>query len=205
MLYFFTILFMIAIGFMIYFFIKRKWKYGIVAVVFAFAFFMVVGLLPSNTHDDVKKVTQSSTKTSKNSSKVNKNSSNKKSSSSPKEKTSVSNTDEKNFYDDLAILEDSLSGIGVTSISKGQLDYPAAKITLDSSLGEVSKIDTQNSISDINKKIVAMVANDGTKNPQLSYYIGSIKVAENRSILEPSEVKFTSSLKWKNIITPPNI
>lgn len=195
MLYFFTILFMIAIGFMIYFFIKRKWKYGIVAAVFAFAFFMVVGLLPSNTHDDVKKVTQSSTKTSKNSSKVAKNSSNKKPSSSSKEKTSVSNTDEKNFYDDLAILEDSLSGIGVTSISKGQLDYPAAKITLDSSLGEVSKIDAQNSISDINKKIVAMVANDGTKNPQLSYYIGSIKVAENRSILEPSEVKFTSSLK----------
>ena len=59
----------------------------------------------------------------------------------------------------------------------------------------LSKIDAQNSISDINKKIVAMVANDGTKNPQLSYYIGSIKVAENRSILEPSEVKFTSSLK----------
>ncbi|AEU39820.1 hypothetical protein llh_3220 [Lactococcus cremoris subsp. cremoris A76] len=195
MLYFFTILFMISIGFMIYFFIKRKWKYGIVAAVFAFVFFLVVGFLPSNAHDDVKKVTQSSTKTLKNSSKINKNSSNKKSSSSPKEKTSVSNTDEKNFYDDLAILEDSLSGIGVTSISKGQLDYPAAKITLDSSLGEVSKIDAQNSISDINKKIVAMVANDGTKNPQLSYYIGSIKVAENRSILEPSEVKFTSSLK----------
>ncbi|OAZ15943.1 hypothetical protein V425_10825 [Lactococcus lactis RTB018] len=71
----FVVLLLIAIGFMIYFFIKRKWKFGIIALVIAFACYMIVGLLPSNNQHKEKEITQSSTKTSKSLSKTEKSSS----------------------------------------------------------------------------------------------------------------------------------
>lgn len=71
----FVVLLLIAIGFMIYFFIKRKWKFGIIALVIAFACYMIVGSLPSNNQHKEKEIMQSSTKTSKSSSKTEKSSS----------------------------------------------------------------------------------------------------------------------------------
>ncbi|MCU5684060.1 hypothetical protein OCF64_19795 [Bacillus wiedmannii] len=68
--------------------------------------------------------------------------------------------------------------------------FPAFKVNLSADLMQVNTLELKSFINTINKQLIEISVSKGLNNPQISYYIGGTKIGENRSILDPNEVKF---------------
>ena len=88
----------------------------------------------------------------------------------------------------------SLGTTAIDSIDK-DLFYPAANVKLNIVFASYSNMEIKSLVQTLNESLVKIAYSKGEDNPQFHYYISGVEIGENRSIMNPSEVKFNSNLK----------
>lgn len=69
-------------------------------------------------------------------------------------------------------------------------DSGAYYVQLNSVMSSATDNELKSIISSINTQLVETSSSNGNDNPMFKYYIGSLKIGENKSIVDPNTVKF---------------
>jgi len=90
------------------------------------------------------------------------------------------------------ITQDSAGMDIINSITtKGNHAY---EIDFSSAVATVGSTEIKTLVNTVNQHLYKISVENGESNPIFYYYIGGMKIGENRSILAPDEVKFNSNL-----------
>lgn len=105
---------------------------------------------------------------------------------------------ENNYYEAMSsavqTVNTSLGTTAIDSIDK-DLVYPAANVNLNIVFASYSNMEIKSLVQTLNESLVKIAHSKGVDNPQFHYYISGVEIGENRSIMDPSKVKFNSNLK----------
>ena len=105
---------------------------------------------------------------------------------------------ENNFYSAMTsaaqTVNNNLGSTAIDSIDKGYI-YPAVDVQLNIVFASYTNMEIKSLVQTLNENLVKVAIDNGEANPQIKYYISGVSIGENRSILNPSEVKFNSNLK----------
>lgn len=105
---------------------------------------------------------------------------------------------ENDYYDALSsaaqTVNTSLGTNAIDSIDRGY-SYPAANVNLNIVFASYSNMEIKSLVQTLNESLVKIAHSKGVDNPQFHYYISGVEIGENRSIMDPSKVKFNSNLK----------
>ena len=88
----------------------------------------------------------------------------------------------------------SLGTTAIDSIDKGSI-YPVADVKLNIVFASYSNMEIKSLVQTLNESLVKLAHSKGVDYPQFHYYISGVEIGENRSIMDPSKVKFNSNLK----------
>lgn len=88
----------------------------------------------------------------------------------------------------------SLGTTAIDSIDKGSV-YPVADVKLNIVFASYSNMEIKSLVQTLNESLVKLAHSKGEDYPQFHYYISGVEIGENRSIMDPSKVKFNSNLK----------
>ncbi|WP_205288416.1 hypothetical protein [Lactococcus cremoris] len=107
-------------------------------------------------------------------------------------------TEESNFYSAMTsaaqTVNNNLGSTAIDSIDKGSI-YPVLDVQLNIIFASYTNMEIKSLVQTLNESLVQIAINNGQTHPQIKYYISGVSIGENRSILNPSEVKFNSNLK----------
>ena len=105
---------------------------------------------------------------------------------------------ENDYYEALSSAAQTVNtSLGTTAIDSIEKDYvyPSANVKLNIAFASYSNMEIKSLVQTLNENLVKIANSKGENNPQFHYYISGVKIGENRSIMNPSEVKFNSNLK----------
>ncbi|MDU4518830.1 MAG: hypothetical protein E7I97_11675, partial [Lactococcus lactis] len=106
--------------------------------------------------------------------------------------------EESNFYSAMTsaaqTVNNNLGSTAIDSIDKGSI-YPVLDVQLNIIFASYTNMEIKSLVQTLNESLVQISINNGQTHPQIKYYISGVSIGENRSILNPSEVKFNSNLK----------
>ena len=106
--------------------------------------------------------------------------------------------EESNFYSAMTsaaqTVNNNLGSTAIDSIDKGSI-YPVLDVQLNIIFASYTNMEIKSLVQTLNESLVQIAINNGQTHPQIKYYISGVSIGENRSILNPSEVKFNSNLK----------
>ncbi|MDU3960196.1 MAG: hypothetical protein E7H10_09120, partial [Lactococcus lactis] len=91
-------------------------------------------------------------------------------------------------------VNNNLGSTAIDSIDKGSI-YPVLDVQLNIIFASYTNMEIKSLVQTLNESLVQISINNGQTHPQIKYYISGVSIGENRSILNPSEVKFNSNLK----------
>ena len=105
---------------------------------------------------------------------------------------------ENDFYEAMSsaaqTVNENLGDTAIDSIDRGSI-YPVADVQLNIIFASYSNMEIKSLVQTLNENLAKIAYSKGENNPQFNYYISGVKIGENRSIMDPSEVKFNSNLK----------
>lgn len=105
---------------------------------------------------------------------------------------------ENDFYEAMSsaaqTVNENLGNTAIDSIDRGSI-YPVADVQLNIIFASYSNMEIKSLVQTLNENLAKIAYSKGENNPQFNYYISGVKIGENRSIMDPSEVKFNSNLK----------
>ncbi|MDU7038576.1 MAG: hypothetical protein E6346_04245 [Lactococcus lactis] len=106
--------------------------------------------------------------------------------------------EESNFYSAMTsaaqTVNNNLGSTAIDSIDKGSI-YPVLDVQLNIIFASYTNMEIKSLVQTLNESLVQISINNGQTHPQIKYYISGVSIGENRSILNPSEVKFNSNIK----------
>lgn len=103
---------------------------------------------------------------------------------------------ESKLYEAISTQKDSLNQLVYSDLNANVIDSidehdsGAYYVQLNSVMSSATDNELKSIINSINTQLVNTASSNGNSNPMFKYYIGSLKIGENKSVLDPETVKF---------------